>query len=140
MTLKTLFISTALAASALFARSAHAQYGYSGYGSTGIGVNFGGSYSKTVVTGPNGQSASVSNTFIGGSIGMNSVGGYGGGYGYGGYGGYYGGYGYTPCVPVYSPFTRCYGAPYYPAAVITPYYGGCAVPVYPVYGGQFIVR
>ena len=137
MTLKTLLVSAAFAASTLFTSSASAQYGY---GSTGVGVNFGGAYSKTTVTGSNGQSASVSNTTIGGSIGMNSVGGYGyGGYGYyGGYGGY--GYGFTPCVPVYSPFTQCYGAPYYPAAVVTPYYGGCPVPVYPFYGGQFIIR
>ena len=130
MTLKTLVSTTVFVASAFLTTSAHAQYGYGG---TGVGINFGGSYSKTTITGPNGKSASISNTRIGGSIGMNSVSGYGYGAGYG-----YG-YGCEPCVPVYSPFTRCYGAPYYPA-VVMPYYGGCPVPVYPVYGGQFIVR
>lgn len=134
MTLKTLVSSTVLTASAFLTTTASAQYGYGG---SAVGVNFGGSYSKTTFTGPNGKSASISNTTIGGSIGVNSASGYGygGGYGYG-----YG-YGCEPCMPVYSPFTRCYGAPYYPEAVVIPYYGGATVvPVYGMCNGQFIVR
>ena len=133
MNLKTLLASAALTVTALFAAPAAAQYGGSS-----IGVGFGGSYSRTKIDTPQGT-VKVSNSQIGGSIGINSVSGYGGGYGVG-YG--YGGYGYgcaVPVVPVYSPFTRCYGAPYYPAVVL-PYYGGCAVPVYPICNGQFIVR
>jgi len=136
MNLKTLLASAVLATSTLFASSASAQYGGSA-----IGVNFGGGYSTTKVDTPQGTYR-VSNSYIGGGIGVNAASGYGGGYGGYGYGGGYGGYG-SPvgygCVPVYSPFTRCYGAPVYPAVVV-PYYGGCAVPVYPVCGGQFIVR
>ena len=54
MTLKTLSLSTVLTATALLTAPAAAQYGGSS-----IGVNFGGAYSKTTVTGPNGKSASI---------------------------------------------------------------------------------
>ena len=131
MNLKNLLASAALAVSAVFASPAAAQYGYS---NSSLGVNFGGGYSNTKVDTPQGTYR-VSNSYIGGSIGVNAASGYGGGYGYGGYG-----YGCAvPVVPVYSPFTRCYGVPYYPPVVL-PYYGGCAVPVYPICNGQFIVR
>ena len=122
--------SALLVACGLFTASASAQFGG---GSVGGGqVNFGGQYNKTTWSGDR-NGGSVSNYSIGGSISMG--GGYGGGYG-GGCGGGFGGYG---IVPVYSPFTRCYGVPYYPAVVL-PYYGGPCVPVYPIYNGQFIVR
>ena len=132
MNLKNLLASAALAVSALLASPAAAQYGGSS-----IGMNFGGGWSSTKVDTPNG-SYKVSNSYIGGGIGVNAVSGYGSGYGYGGgYGcGSPVGYG---CVPVYSPFTRCYGVPVYPAVVL-PYYGGSPVPVYPICNGQFIVR
>ena len=123
--------SALLVASGLFTASAAAQFGG---GSVGVSqVNFGGQYNKTTWSGDK-NGGSVSNYSIGGSI--SAGGGYGGGYG--GYGGYGGGCGYG-IVPVYSPFTRCYGVPYYPAVVL-PYYGGPCVPVYPIYNGQFIVR
>ena len=131
MNLKSLFVSTVLSLTAL-ASNASAQY----YGSgSSVNVGFGGSYSKTTITGPNGGSSSITNTSLGGGIGVGygSVSGYGGGYGYGGYAGgcvapavlpYYGG-----CAPAYipySPFTRCYGNPYYPPVVVAPVvYGGC---------------
>ena len=122
--------SALLVACGLFTASASAQFGG---GSVGGGqVNFGGQYNKTTWSGDR-NGGSVSNYSIGGSISMG--GGYGGGYG-GGCGGGFGGYG---IVPVYSPFTRCYGVPYYPAVVL-PYYGGQCVPVYPICNGQFIVR
>lgn len=114
--------SVLLVASSLFTASASAQY-------SGGSVNFGGGYSKTTVTGPNGRSGSITNTSFGG--GINMFGGNGGGYGggYGGYGGYGGGYGYPvvlpyyggACAPVYvpySPFTNCYAAPYYPPVFV----------------------
>ena len=123
--------SALLVASGLFTASAAAQFGGGSVG--GSQVNFGGQYNKTTWSGDK-NGGSVSNYSIGGSI--SAGGGYGGGYG--GYGGYGGGCGYG-IVPVYSPFTRCYGVPYYPAVVL-PYYGGPCVPVYPIYNGQFIVR
>lgn len=130
MNFKTLVSVGILTVAGLFASPAVAQYG-----GTNIGVGFGGSYSRTKIDTPQGT-VRVSNSQIGGGIGINSVSGYGyGGYGYGGYGYGYGGYG----VPVYSPFTRCYGNPYYPPVVL-PYYGGPVVPVYPICNGQFIVR
>lgn len=131
MNLKNLLASAALAVSAVFASPASAQYGGSA-----IGVNFGGGYSRTKIDTPQGT-VKVSNSYIGGGIGVNAASGYGygGGYGCGG------GYGYAvPVVPVYSPFTRCYGTPYYPPVVLPYYGGGCAVPVYPICNGQFIVR
>ena len=117
--------SALLVASGLFTASAAAQFGGGSVG--GSQVNFGGQYNKTTWSGDK-NGGSVSNYSIGGSI--SAGGGYGGGYG--------GGCGYG-IVPVYSPFTRCYGVPYYPAVVL-PYYGGPCVPVYPIYNGQFIVR
>ena len=121
--------SALLVACGLFTASASAQFGVAGGQ-----VNFGGQYNKTTWSGDR-NGGSVSNYSIGGSISMGGMSGYGGGYG--GYGGG-GGCGYG-IVPVYSPFTRCYGVPYYPAVVL-PYYGGPCIPVYPIYNGQFIVR
>jgi len=124
--------SALLVASGLFTASASAQY--SSYGNNQI--SFGGGYSKTSYSGSAGN-GSVESYGYGGNISM------GGGYNNGGgYGGGYGGgmpYGGNVCYPVYSPFTRCYGTPYYPAVVL-PYYGGPCVPVYPICNGQFIVR
>ena len=128
----TKLASVLLLTSSLFTASASAQY-------SGGSVNFGGGYSKTTVTGPNGRSGSITNTSFGG--GINMFGGNGGGYGYGGggYGGYGGGYGgcggygggggypvVLPyyggcCAPVYvpySPFTNCYAVPYYPPVFV----------------------
>ena len=67
MNLKNLLASAALAVSAVFASPASAQYGGSA-----IGVNFGGGYSRTNIDTPNG-SYKVSNSYIGGGIGVNAV-------------------------------------------------------------------
>lgn len=120
--------SALLVACGLFTASASAQFGVAGGQ-----VNFGGQYNKTTWSGDR-NGGSVSNYSIGGSISMGGMSGYGGGYGGGGMP-----YGGNMCYPVYSPFTRCYGVPYYPAVVL-PYYGGQCVPVYPICNGQFIVR
>ena len=128
MNLKSLIVSAAVSLSA-FASSASAQW-------SGGSVGFGGSYSRTSISGPNGGNTTITNTSLGGGINV----GYGSGYGYGyggGYGGYYGGcgvpavlpyYGGVPAYVPYSPFTGCYGNPYYPPAVVVApviYGGGC---------------
>lgn len=127
MTLKTLIVSSTLA----LASAASAQW--SGYG---VNAGFGGSYNRTSISGPNGGSTTITNTSLGGGIGVGFGGGgyYGGGYGGGGY---YGG-GYAPsilpyggCAPAYvpySPFTNTWGNPCYPPAVVVApvvYGGGC---------------
>ena len=136
MTLKTLIVSSTLALTSL----ASAQY-YGGGNAYGVNVGFGGSYNRTNISGPNGGSTTITNTSLGGGIGVGVAGGgyyggapvYGGGYG----GGYYGG-GYAPsilpyggCAPAYvpySPFTNTWGNPCYPPAVVVApvvYGGGC---------------
>jgi|694.fasta_scaffold32560_15 hypothetical protein len=131
MNLKSLIVSAALSLSA-FSSSASAQWS-----GGSVGVGFGGSYSRTSISGPYGGNTTITNTTLGGGINV----GYGSGYGYGyggGYGGYYGGavapsvlpY-YGGCAPAYvpySPFTRGYGNPCYPPAVVVApvvYGGGC---------------
>ena len=128
MNLKSLFVSAALSLAA-FTSSASAQWG-----GTSVGVGFGGSYSRTSISGPYGGNTTITNTSLGGGIGV----GYNSGYYGGGYGGYYGGIpapavlpyygGCTPAYVPYSPFTGCYGNPYYPPAVVVApvvYGGGC---------------
>jgi len=129
MNLKTLFVSTVVSLASL-ASSASAQWG-----GTSVGVGFGGSYSRTSISGPYGGNTTITNTSLGGGIGVGyNSGYYGGGYGGGYYGGvpapavlpYYGGC--APAYVPYSPFTGCYGNPYYaPAVVVAPvvYGGGC---------------
>ena len=101
----------------------------------GAQLNFGGYYNRTSYSGYAGNGTVTSYGF-GGNVGVGVSSGYGYGLGYGvPYGAAVG------CVPIhvpYSPFTRTYGNPCYPAVVALPY-GGC-VPVYPVACGQFIVR
>ncbi len=95
MTLKTRIVSSTLA----LASAASAQW--SGYG---VNAGFGGSYNRTSISGPNGGSTTITNTSLGGGIGVGVAGGgyyggapvYGGGYG----GGYYGG-GYAPSILPY---------------------------------------
>lgn len=130
MNLKSLFVSAVLSLTA-FASSASAQWG-----GTSVGVGFGGSYSRTSISGPYGGNTTITNTTLGGGIGVGYNSGYYGG-GYGGYygGGYYGGYApsvlpYGGCAPAYvpySPFTNTYGNPCYPPAVVVApvVYGGC---------------
>lgn len=107
-------------------------------GIVGGQVNFGGYYNRTSVSGASGGTTLTSYGY-GGSITAGVSSGYGSGYG-----AWYGSpYGYgAGCAPVYvpySPFTRTYGNPCYPAAVVVP--GSvCVVPVYPMACGQFIVR
>jgi len=107
-------------------------------GIVGGQVYFGGYYNRTTVSGGSG-SASATSYGYGGGIGFGGATGYG--VGYGGYsGGPYGyGCGYAPSYMPYSPFTRTYGNPCYPAAVVVPS-SVCVVPVYPMACGQFIVR
>ncbi|MFM7807220.1 MAG: hypothetical protein ACKPEA_04725 [Planctomycetota bacterium] len=110
--------------------------------SQGVGgqLNFGGYYNRTTFSGGAGN-ASVTSYGYGGGIGLGVSSGYGGGYGscYG-YGAPYGyGGGCAPVYVPYSPFTRTYGNPCYPSAVVVPS-TACVVPVYPVACGQFIVR
>jgi hypothetical protein len=109
-----------------------------GQGFVGAQANFGGYYNRTSYSGGAG-SGSVTSYGFGGGIGVGVASGYGGGYA-GGYGvpyGYAGGC--TPVFVPYSPFTRTYGNPCYPAVIAVPG-SGCVVPVYPVACGQFIVR
>jgi hypothetical protein len=127
MNLKSLIVSAAISLSAL-ASNASAQWG-------GGSVGFGGSYSRTSISGPYGGNTTITNTTLGGGINV----GYGSGYGYGGgYGGYYGGVvapsvlpyygGCGPAYVPYSPFTGVYGNPCYPPAVVVApvvYGGGC---------------
>ncbi len=109
-----------------------------GQGVFGAQGNFGGYYNRTHYSGTAG-SGSVTSYGFGGGVGVGVASGYGGGYG-GGYGVPYGyGGGCGPVFVPYSPFTRTYGNPCYPAVIAVPG-GGCVVPVYPVVCGQFIVR
>lgn len=107
-------------------------------GVVGGQIGFGGYYNRTSVSGAYGG-ATVTSYGYGGSITAGVSSGYGSGYGacYGSPYGY--GAGCAPVYVPYSPFTRTYGNPCYPAAVVVP--GSvCVVPVYPVACGQFIVR
>jgi hypothetical protein len=129
MNLKSLIVSAAVSLSALTS-SASAQW-------SGGSVGFGGSYSRTSISGPNGGNTTITNTSLGGGINVGYGSGYGYGYGGGYGGGYYGGcgvpavlpyYGGVPAYVPYSPFTGCYGNPYYPPAVVVApviYGGGC---------------
>ena len=132
MNLKSLIVSATLSLSAMTS-TVFAQY----YGGGSVGVGFGGSYSRTSISGPCGGNTTITNTSLGGGINV----GYGSGYGYGyggGYGGYYGGVvapsvlpyygGCGPAYVPYSPFTGVYGNPCYPPAVVVApvvYGGGC---------------
>jgi hypothetical protein len=127
MTLKTLIVSSTLALSSI----ASAQWGGSSSG-YGVNVGFGGSYNRTNISTPRGNTT-ITNTQLGGGINVGF-----GGNSYGGIGPaplpYYGG---MPC-PAPMP---CYPAPVYPAYVSSPVYVAGPYVVYPAAaGGQWCVR
>ena len=139
MNLKTLIVSSVIAS---LTTVASAQFSSSGYD---VNIGFGGSYSRTNISTPRGNTT-VTNTSLGGGINV-GFGGSNANYGGAPYGGgcgavvpapvvlpYYGG----QCAPVYlpySPFTNCYGVGYSVPAPFIPC--GREIPGYPA---QFIVR
>ena len=130
MTLKTLIVSSTLALSSI----ASAQWGGSSSG-YGVNVGFGGSYNRTNISTPRGNTT-ITNTQLGGGLnvgfGSNSYGGVGCGFPAPAPLPYYGG---APCV---APMP-CY--PVYPAYVTSPVYVAGPYVVYPpAAGGQWCVR